>query len=1017
VQTLNNITVTADTSQAVSAVTVLNNQWTEMNSLLGVVGRGLNSAASFAGKFVAAGTKIEDVNKAAQAMSKYGLGKGMLQALRAETADVVDQMVLAQNATRLLGSGVVQSVKEITDAFKWAITQGDRIGVQANEAVQLITSALIGGEADALKRFGVQMELTGTKAEKTAKLMQMIQKEIRFADDAFAVTAAGFGEKMQQMKNSMLDAVEGFSLFNKGFNLISGSVEWVTKKLKKSAGEIWGDVESAGKLGMQKLQDDVARTVSALTAAKTAGDTASVDFLQKKLDKTLSDGQGFLLQFGELYEQFGRAAGAEEPVQMKQNVTEVLSIARAAAQDTEADIDKALDKLAQLDERGIAIAKRDAKDLAYKLESRNKDLEYWTKKHMEEAKSSDSEELVSKRLALQADLRKDILKIASESAAASNMVYLLEQGQDELLRRKDRILAGHFSTLLKTLDTEKKAVEERRKYGKILDNGVAAEKNLEKMKKDYISILDGQLKIATQLNDQAKMKYLIEAKDKAEAIKTLADLDKQLKEQEVKDDKKKQEAKIDEEKRQLDFLKRRLVEAKKLEDIDPSLKASMTKEELDQLDEQRTFTRDLIKEIEDQITAQEKIVKLAGQARVVEIDRNRAIQENEQTMKRLSDDEAKRKQKNIDDEKKELEENNKIVDKRLKKVRLGFAENMTSVKELKEEMDDLRDENLQGSPGGVKILKNLENISIGVKKFEDAMIGLAQPMQDQVAEYEDAQRRYVDALDKGDRFTQESMLRRGRAIREVSTEIQKIAQKGQESEQKLVYAQYAQEILRQSIAEKELALKAALRDKSLERAAALRDEIAALQQQAEANGQAMKRMEDLQRQYKLLGEAGSAAVSAISQAAWADKAALEAYHGSRLKMAQDLFADTMQKKAVEETVAALSAGGQALLASVFAPAAAPPLWASAAAHSAAALATGMLGKGLDVPKASGGGGAGASGSGAAVKTGFGDTAPPTETKTEIVLNVTVGAKDGWVGNIVDAIIDEQRRGKARKGVA
>ena len=234
-QTLNNITVTANTSQAVSAVQVLNNQWTEMNNALSLVGRGLSTAAGLAGSFVAVGSKIENVNKAAQAMSKYGLGKGMLQALRAETADVVDQMVLAQNATRLLGSGAVQSVKEMTDAFKWAITQGDRIGVNANEAVQLITNTLIGGEAEALKRFGVQMELTGTKAEKTAKLMSMIQKEIKYSDDAFAVTAAGFGEKMQQMKNSMLDAVEGFSLFNKGFNLISGSVEWVTKKLKKSA--------------------------------------------------------------------------------------------------------------------------------------------------------------------------------------------------------------------------------------------------------------------------------------------------------------------------------------------------------------------------------------------------------------------------------------------------------------------------------------------------------------------------------------------------------------------------------------------------------------------------------------------------------------------------------------------------------------------------------------------------------------------------------------------------------------
>jgi len=990
-QTLNNITVTANTSQAVSAVQVLNSQWTEMNSALGVLGRALGSAANFAGKFVAVGTKIEDVNKAAQAMSKYGLGKGMLQALRAETADVVDQMVLAQNATKLLGSGAVQSVKEMTDAFKWAITQGDRIGVNANEAVQLITSTLIGGEAEALKRFGVQMELVGTKAEKTSQLMTMIQREIKFSDDAFAVTAGGFGEKMQQMKNSMLDAVEGFSLFNKGFNLVSGSVEWVTKKLKKSAGEIWSDVESTGKLGMQKLQDDVARTVSALTAAKVAGDTAGVDFLQKKLDKTLSDGQAFLIQFGDLYDQFGKAAGAKDPVEIKGNVTEVLSIARAAAQDAEADIDRALDKIAQLDERAIALVKRDAKDSAWKLEQRNKDLEYWTKKHMAEAKSSDGEELVSKRMKLQAEIRQDILKITTESAAASNMVYLLEQGQDELLRRKDKILAGHFSTLLKTLDTERKAVEERRKYGKILDNGVTAEKNLESMKKDYIAVLDGQLKIATQLNDAAKMKYLIEAKDKAAAIKTLADLEKQLKEQEVVDDKKKTEAKVDEEKRELAFLKLRLKLASK-----------------------SGYSADVISDLNQQITQLETITKLTGSARIAEIDRGKAIAANEQTMSKANSE----RQKALDAEdaagKKAAEEDRKLVDDRLKRIRLVALEQTKVVEDLKARYADLQESQLQSGPEGLQILNTLEMIGRGAKQLAKDTEGLAQPTNEQIELYKKLGEAFSLALKAGDQKLADSIRYRMTQMRSEATVIEEIAQKGRDSESKLIYAQYAQESIRQSIADKELDLKVALRDKSYERAAALREEITALQQQAEANGQAMRKMEQIQRQYQTLGEVGSSAISAISQAAWADKDALEKYHGSRLKMAQDLFADEMKKKAISETVLGLSAAGQAALASVFAPPAAPALWASSALHFLAAGATGLIGAGMDVSTSTAGAGGGGASS---TKTGIGDMAPAVEQKQEIVLNVNVGAKDGWVGNMVDAIIDEQRRGKARRGVS
>ena len=991
-QTLNNITVTANTSQAVSAVQVLNNQWSEMNNALGLVGRALGAASNFAGKFVAVGTKIEDVNKAARAMSKYGLGKGMLQALRAETSDVVDQMVLAQNATRLLGSGAVQSVKEMTDAFEWAITQGDKMGVTADSAVAMITDTLIGGRSTAaLKDLGVQIELTGTKAEKTAQLMQHIQKEIKYSDDAFAVTADGFGEKMQQMKNSMLDAVEGFSLFNKGFSLVSGSVEWVTKKLKKSTKEIWGDIESTGKLGMQKLQDDVARTVSALTAAKVAGDTAGVDFLQKKLDKTLSDGQAFLIQFGDLYDQFGKAAGAKDPVEIKGNVTEVLTIARAAAQDAEADIDKALDKIAQLDERAIALVKRDAKDSAWKLEQRNKDLEYWTKKHMAEAKSSDSEELVSKRMKLQAEIRQDILKITTESAAASNMVFLLEQGQDELLRRKDRILAGHFSTLLKTLDTERKAVEERRKYGKILDNGVAAEKNLEAMKKDYIAVLDGQLKIATQLNDAAKMKYLIEAKDKAEAIKTLADLEKQLKEQEVKDDKKKAAVRVDEQKKELAFLRLRL-----------------------KLASESGQYADVSLELKKQISQLEKITKLTGSARDAEIDRVRAIEANEQTMQRANADRKAALKKQRDKDLLDAERDRTAIDDWVKKIKFFDTEHTKIVQDLKMWYAELQEIKGQDTKEGLQILDTLEMIGHGAKQLATDTEGLAQPTNEQIELYKKLGEAFSLALKAGDQKLADSIRYRMTAMRSEATVIEEIAQKGRDSESKLIYAQYAQESIRQSIADKELDLKVALRDKSYERAAALREEITALQQQAEANGQAMKKMEQIQRQYQTLGEVGSSAISAISQAAWADKDALEKYHGSRLKMAQDLFADEMKKKAISETVLGFSAAGQASLASVFAPPAAPALWASSALHFLAAGATGLIGASMDVSTSSAGAGGGGASS---TKTGIGDMAPAVEQKQEIILNVNVGAKDGWVGNIVDAIIDEQRRGKARRGVS
>lgn len=989
-QTLNNITVTADTSQAVSAVQILNNKWTEMNSALSLVGRTLGGIGSVASSIANVGAKIDQVNKAAQAMSKYGLGKGMLQALRTETADMVDQLTLAQNSSRLLGSGVVASLTEMTDAYKWAIAKGQALGLDAGESVKKITDLLIGGEADALKQFGVQLELTGTKSEKTAKVLGVIRQEMKFAGEEFSLVAGDYTEKMQALRNSMLDAVEGFSLFGKGFNLIKDSVDWVAKKMKKSVGEVWSEIDTAGSMGLQQLQDDVARTVAALNEARTTGDASAVAFLEQKLAKTLEEGRAFQVQFQDLYDRFGKAAGAEDPTAKKQDIESLLAIAKSSMRDTEEDIDRAIEKVGELDERQIRAMQNRANEEEVALTLLFQRLQESAKQTQEDIRNKESQELINKRLQLQNEIRKDITKQLSVAAAAAAEIFNVQKGETQLLVEKDALVQRRFSTFLKELDAARKVTEERRKYGKLLTNGLTAEAELAKLKADYIKVIDGQLTIAKKLNDEAKVKYLIEAKDKAAAIKTLDDLEKQVKDQEVKDQKQ-QQAKIDNEKERLKLVELRL-KLLRADGASPDLIMPLLAEQ-------------------EELRA---LVALSGERRKEEELRRRAQAENETAAAQAAKDERTKREEALKTEKEDAEERARLVEERISLLKLQAVENTEALRKVKENMEALKKAGLGGGPEAEQEAQRLERLGRSSEILAAKVAQLKPALQEQQAEYQRLLEAFAAAALAGDQIAAKRIEQQLVAMRQYATEETAIKEGQEASRKRLIYAQYADEQILQETKSKELELQAALRDGNLDRARALGEEIQKLNESAEASGRAGFAMQELGRKYATLQQVGTAAMNAIAKAAWADQEALEKYGGSRLKMIRDVFAEEMKSMAVKETALALSTGAQALFASVFAPPTAPALWASSAAHAAAAVATGAIGSVASVGTSSSSSGGGSSA--AAQQTGIGDVAPATE-KQEVIINVTVGAKDGWVGNIVDAIIDEQRRGKARKGVA
>ena len=958
-----------------------------------LVGRTLGGIGSVASSIANVGAKIDQVNQAAKSMSRYGLGKGMLQALRTETADMVDQLTLAQNSSRLLGSGVVASLTEMTDAYKWAIAKGQALGMDAGEAVKKITDLLIGGEADALKQFGVQLELTGTKSEKTAKVLGMIRQEMKFAGEEFSLVAGDYTEKMQALRNSMLDAVEGFSLFGKGFNLIKDSVDWVAKKMKKSVGEVWSEIDTASTVGLQRLQGDITKTISALNEARIAGDSGAVAFLEQKLAKTIEEGRAFQIQFQDLYERFGKAARAEDPVQKKGEIAGILEAASAATADAEAQIDNALSKIDDLDERQIRVMKSRIEGLQYEAQQHANSVTATAAKIVMMRMEGRSQEEINSYLEHQAKQREAMTKRIKATTEAAAELFSLQKGETQLLVEKDALVQRRFSTFLKELDAARKLTDERRKYGKLMVDGVGTETALKKLKNDYIKVIDGQLTIAKKLNDEAKIKYLIEAKDKAAAIKTLDDLEKQVKDQEVKEQKQ-QQVKIDNEKERLKLVELRL-KLLRADGASPDLIMPLLAEQ---------------KELES-------LVKLHGEARKQEEMRRNAMSENAALAKAVVEQQKADKERDEKKKKDEQDETVKLMNQRMSMLDAYAIRETEAYKSAKKNYDALQSsEMLAGGDLAEHYLKRLERMSFASEVLQRKLKGLKSPLEEQRAEFEFLLEEFAKAADQGDMIAAKRLEEKIISISKYSTEIGKIREDSEASRKRLIYAQYADEQILQETKSKELELQAALRDGNLDRARALGEEIQKLNESAEASGRAGYAMQELGRKYATLQQVGTAAMNAIAKAAWADQEALEKYGGSRLKMIRDVFAEEMKSMAVKETALALSTGAQALFASVFTPPAAPALWASSATHAAAALATGYAGKATALPYVPSGASSSGGGSGAAAQqTGIGDVAPATE-KQEVIINVTIGAKDGWVGNVVDAIIDEQRRGKARRGI-
>lgn len=931
--TANNVRITADTSQAAAAIGKVNLAWTEMRSKIELVAMGARSLVGIAQGVASIGAKIDQVNQSA-ALNKYGLGKGMLAALRQETGDIVDQLTLATESARLMRSGVVQSVAEISDAYRWAITRGREVGVEADAAIKAITDSLIKGSAEPLQRLGVIAEAAGDHLEKSADILARVRKEVQLFSSDFQISAEGYGERVQAAKNALLDMVEGFSALRGGFELTKSLISFVAEKTKRSAEEIWQGIEESAAEGVKRLQRDIDSAARVLIAARASGDAAAAEAAQARLEKLREDARTFVAQYRDLYEKIGKPSGARglgSIVEAEQAAEVVSGIAQNMTVSEEA-AESMLRRLAA-GKVDVGYLRRDAEGYARSLFDANEAMaEAGRRAAAARVQGERGESALKAAVADLVQAQDRAVKFALEGAKASRDYALAQKGVRGAAAELNALLEKRAKALAEEASKAKKLVEDRKALGVLVRGDLDTETRAASLKKEYLAILDKQLTIAESLGDPAA-KAAIEAQKEAVAKATTLDAVLALLDAEKKKEKKHAEQKDADRER----LKALRMQAAAYREVGAEIDEN-TKREVENL---------------------EKIVRLHGEARErmrARLDAEKALAE--QRAARLdaitAEGEAERREKEASD--KQLGD---ILDRRRQELQLYGQEANREVKTLLEQFENAKKAGVEGFGAAMDALQKLEALEPTLER-----------------------------------------------LKRVSDALQAASAAAAKAREEALYAQHAPGGLKADAARLELALKDAILKKDVERAEALQREIEALYRKADAEGRAMYALELHLQKYQEMQKVASAAGNALAQAAWAENEVVKQY-GSRAKYAQALFAQQMRQLAVSETVEALKAAAQALAASVYAPAAAPALWASAATHAAAAAATGMIGKALDVGKKGGGG--------AAEKAA--QSTPPSGSgsgEQKIEVNVTLSGKAGWEGALVEAIYDAQRRGKARR---
>ena len=278
-----NVSITADTSQAIAAIGKLRTTWQEAAAKLTIFREGFSLAGEALSKFVDLGPRVDRPNSALAALGPTG--KAFVDTLSAELGGVVDKVTLAQQSVKLFRAELGLSAQDVADMYKWALAKAKATGLSYEEIIEGIVDTVQTGSKTMLEQLGYSIEQTLDETNAAATVMRIVHSELSMFGDEFAGKTKTMEESLTALKNQVLDAVTSFRGMRTVLNGVKGGITalagYIDAEFTAGLGDLAKEIGAAAGVFDRQLTQAVDR----LLAEMERGNTAVIPAFNQHLDR------------------------------------------------------------------------------------------------------------------------------------------------------------------------------------------------------------------------------------------------------------------------------------------------------------------------------------------------------------------------------------------------------------------------------------------------------------------------------------------------------------------------------------------------------------------------------------------------------------------------------------------------------------------------------------------------------------------------------------------------------------
>lgn len=208
------------------------------------------------------------------------------------TQGQIEPMALARAQNVLMRSDLQLTSEQFETLAKSAVVLADKVGGNAADALASLTRALVTGETRTLAEFGIQLELTGSKAEKSAKLLDYLRE--RYASVTVEVT--NYSDEIARINTRLkLASLQVGANMDSTASAVARGLAVALDAIRHVVGEYTGLTQSSVQMAARALRqldaearkaakEAVSATSAAVSARFDGDDRAYIEALQRAVD-------------------------------------------------------------------------------------------------------------------------------------------------------------------------------------------------------------------------------------------------------------------------------------------------------------------------------------------------------------------------------------------------------------------------------------------------------------------------------------------------------------------------------------------------------------------------------------------------------------------------------------------------------------------------------------------------------------------------------------------------------------